>query len=291
MFAPLLFGLLSLGFTSALFGLAVMLRTRYWIPVPVSIKLNSKPYSPTSARIIIPGLSSAEYAILRKDMRSLTRRREMARFLAIPFVLAVSMGISLFQLGNASGGIDMSTTVPLYVIPIAVFSEMLAMTSIGQEGHAVWNIYAAPLSPKQFLKAKILLAILLGVAFSIAMLLGITALMKPTAFDISLLFGLGLIVVLEESALGLCIAAKFPDFRETVRSRYVTIWASFFGMLLGILVAMVTATPIFMAEAFGGSTNSLTLTLVSFLVGGIIFLGAWRLTQREAILLFENIRI
>ncbi len=289
LFLPLLFALLSLAFTSVLFGLAVNFRTRYWIPVPVSIKINSKPYQPTSTKIGIPGITSAESAIFRKDLRSLTRRREMARFLAIPFVLAASMAISLSQISTASGSANLAATIPLYLIPIAVFCEVLSMTSIGQEGQAVWNIYAAPIEPKQLLKAKMLLTTLLGIAFTFAMLIAITFFVSPTASDIALLLCLGFIVVLEEASFGLYVATKFPDFRETVRSRYVTIWGSMIGMFLGIVIALVTATPILLEAFFSGLT--IELTAATFLVGLIICLVSWKVTMRQAKLMFENIQI
>lgn len=286
---PLLFGLLSLSFAFALFALAVILRTRYWILVPVAIKINSKPYSPSVAKIRIPGITSAESAILRKDLRSLIRRREMARFLAIPFVLAASMAISLSQIGTASGSsIDLAATIPLYLIPIAVFCEVLSMTSIGQEGYAVWNIYVAPLKPEQFLKAKMLLTTLLGVAFTFAMLIAITLFVNPAGSDILLLLGLGIVVVLEEAAFGLYIAAKFPDFREMVRSRYVTISGSLLGMFLGIVIALLTATPLFLQPLFAGLTTELVAT--TFAIGLFVCLICWKVTVRQTKLLFENIR-
>jgi len=281
----LTFALLALVFTSALFGLAVNFRTRYWTPVPVSIKINSKPYKRTAPRLGIPGITIAESAIIKKDVRSLTRRREMARFLAIPFVLAASMALSLSQVGTVSGHPDVAAVVPLYLIPIAVFCEVLSMTSVGQEGPAVWNLYVAPLKPKQLLRAKFLLTTLLGVAFTFAMLLAITFFATASASDIALLLCLGFIVVFEEASFGLYVATKFPDFRETVRSRYVTIWGSMIGMFLGIVIALLTATPILL-NVFLSEAMELA---AAFLVGLIICIVLWSVTIRQTKLMFENI--
>ena len=67
----------------------------------------------------------------------------MARFLAIPFVLAVSLGLSFFPLGSESiaDTPGLLATVPIYLFPVAIFVGLLSMTSIGQEGYAVWNLY------------------------------------------------------------------------------------------------------------------------------------------------------
>ena len=176
--APLEFGLLSLGFMFALFGLAVGMRRAYWVPVPVSIRLSTQPYRASFSRFRLPGLDVAESAIIRKDLRSLTRRREMARFLAIPFVLAASLWISLYPFGNSGEGFGLAEIIPLYLIPIAVFCEVLSMTSIGQEGSAIWNLYAAPLDANKLVRAKMYLTIIVGTLFTCALLLAIAFLSK-----------------------------------------------------------------------------------------------------------------
>jgi hypothetical protein len=50
-------------------------------------------------------------------------------------------------------------------------------------------------------------------------------------------------LIFTESLLGLIIGIRFPDFTETLRSRFVSITGMLLGMLLGIVVAGVIATP------------------------------------------------
>ena len=134
---PLGYGALSLAFMLIIFGLAVGTRRAYWVPVPVAIRLSAQPYHASSDKFRIPGLDVAESAIVRKDFRSLIRRREMARFLAIPFVLAVSIWASVFPYASSSQGLGLTDIIPLYLIPIGMFCWLLSMTSIGQEGSAI----------------------------------------------------------------------------------------------------------------------------------------------------------
>jgi hypothetical protein len=216
----------------------------------------------------------------------------MARFLAIPFVLAISMGIGLLPLGSGA-----PSQPPLfffiatfYLLPVAIFVGALSMTSIGQEGYAVWNIYAAPIKPSQILRAKILFACALGVAFGVALLTIFAFFMNAVAAYYGVMFVIGVLVVLEVSALGVYFAARFPDFREMVRSRYVGVWGSLLGMITAIAVALLTVVPSAVSIVLYTSIAP-SFAAVSFLVGVAIFVLASKLAQRQITNLLQNITI
>jgi hypothetical protein len=284
-----IFGLLSLGFTFLLYAIAVDFRARFWVPVPVSIRISSGKYRPQKA-FRLPGISAAESAILRKDFRSLVRRREMARFLAIPFVLAVSMGISMYPLRGQAlpEQMGMVTLIPLYIIPLAIFCDILGMTSIGQEGNAVWNLYAAPVRPSQILRAKMLYVLILGALFGLAMIAVVSLLTASSLTGTWLYMILGAGIVLEQSSLGLYFGAKFPDFRETIRSRYVSLWGSLFGMFAGLVAAMATVAPV-LVSAMMNAIDLMQLAAVSFAVALAAFAIAWKLATRQLNRLLRNI--
>jgi hypothetical protein len=283
--ASVTLGIASLGFILTLFGLSVYSRRIFWVPVPVSIRLSTQPYRPMH-QFEIPGLDVAESAIVRKDIRSLTRRREMARFLAIPFVLAVSMWVSVYPFGNTtSSTVDMATAIPLYLIPVAIFCSILSMTSIGQEGAAVWHLYAAPLTPNQVVRAKMFPAIIMGTLFMLALLAAMNFLFKPVPTQVLDLLLLGLIVVLEESTLGIYIGAKFPDFREMIRSRYVSVGGSLFGTTLGLAIALFTASPFLLADIFQPILPARALAII---IGAAVFSMTWKLASRQVTRLFND---
>lgn len=291
LFTFITFAGLSGLFTLLLFWVAVEFRSRCWVPVPVSIQLSTQPYHARGSGFQLPWIGTGESAILRKDLRSLTRRREMARFLAIPFVLAISLGLSLFPLGEqtSTSGLGLLTIIPLYMIPVAIFVGILSMTSIGQEGYAVWNLYTAPIEPNHLLRAKMLYAELLGIGFSVGMLTIFSFLLKPLIAYFWLILALGIAVVFEESAIGICFGARFPDFREIVRSRYVGVWGSLFGMLLGIIAAMLTASPIIISVIWYPSILP-QLAALSFIVAGAIFVAASKIAKGQIKALFQNIQ-
>jgi hypothetical protein len=219
------------------------------------------------------------------------RRREMARFLAIPFVLAISMGISFFPMGGQSipEGPGLLVIIPLYLLPIAIFVGLLSMTSIGQEGYAVWNLYAAPVKPSGLLRAKMLFAILLGILFGVGMLVVLSFLLRSLVTYFWLILALGLAVVFEESAVGMCFGARFPDFREMIRSRYVGVWGSLTGMLVAIVSAMLTAAPIIISVMLYGMILP-QLAILCFLFAFAVLVVASKLAKSQISLLLENIR-
>jgi hypothetical protein len=212
----------------------------------------------------------------------------MARFLAIPFVLAASLWISLYPFGGSSEGVGLAETIPLYVIPIAIFCEVLSMTSIGQEGAAIWNLYAAPLDARKLVRAKMYLTFILGSLFTCGLLLAITFLSKSGIAEIGSLLLLGLIIVIEESALGVYVAGRFPDFRETVRSRYVSVSGSLLGPFLGLVVALLTASPILLADTL---QTVIPPILIVVLIGLLISAALWKLAIRQAESLLTEIQV
>jgi len=283
------FGALSIGFTFTLFQVAASVRARYWVPVPVSIRLSTRVYVPSKSLVSIPGLGLVESALLRKDFRSILRRREMARFMAIPFVLAASIGLSLFTSHSTSDSLSFVSILPLYIIPVTIFAQMLAMTSIGSEGYAVWNLYVAPIRPSQLLRAKLFYAISLGIVFCIGMAIFFSILVSSALPHLWVLMIVGIATVLEQSAIGITIGARFPDFRETIRSRYVSIWGSLLGIFVGLFVAFLTVSPVFLSiRVYQQFLNQ--FTILSFGLGLIAFLITWKIAERQVESLLRNIR-
>ena len=221
------------------------LRQAYWMPMPVSVRLSTATYAPSAGFLSRLGLNPTESAIVRKDFRSLSRRREMARFLAIPILIVASLLIpslvSTSQSPASSLGI-MFWFFPL-IFGVTFFALFTSMISVGQEGSAVWNLYSSPLLPRELVKAKVTANIILSLPIAIAFWLGIT-LLGHTSFKSSLAILLVLAaLILVESFVGLALAVKYPDFSETIRSRFIRLTGMLTGMLLGATVAGAILAP------------------------------------------------
>jgi hypothetical protein len=97
----LLFMVLSLLFIAALFYLGVWLNTRYGLYEPPAITVTRGVYAPKTGLLGRLGFSTSEAALIRKDLRAFTRRRElMAIFIGPIVIVLVPLMQSLGQAGQ-----------------------------------------------------------------------------------------------------------------------------------------------------------------------------------------------
>lgn len=101
LFASAVFSLLSLGFFVALAYLAFSLRARFWITAPPSLHFSGSSVVSGASRLRLLGLSNVSIALVRRELRSATRRKEVVRLMAIPLILPVCL--RLVQRTNLSG--------------------------------------------------------------------------------------------------------------------------------------------------------------------------------------------
>lgn len=232
-------------FAVFLFLVSVRLRWIYWVPMPVTVKLSTKKYIPHTGFLGRLGLNPTESALVRKDFKSLTRRREMARYLSVPVLLVISIILSS-TLSSAEGG-SSTSSIMFWVFPLlfglGLFALLNSMISVGQEGRAIWVIYSTPVSAREFIKAKLSANLILSIPLAFLFWLGIILLanssLKIMMALIITLSGLGLV----ESLLGLLVGIRFPDFSESLRSRFIRIQGMLLGMLAGVIIAGIIVLP------------------------------------------------
>lgn len=236
------YGLLTVSFSAFMFLGGVELRRRYWVPAPVSIRVTTTAYAPKIGLLGALGFNAVESAIIRKDLRSLVRRREMARFLAIPVVFVATILITSTTPGSTSAPTLVITT-PI-MLGAAIVAQVISMTSIGQEGQVIWAIYSSPILPKELVRAKISSSAFISAAIFLAIDLVMVLALRLSLEFLIVSIVLGLALSIEQALLGVGIGARFPEFTETVRSRYVTVTGSLVGGLTGIAAALITLAPL-----------------------------------------------
>jgi len=238
-----LFAASSLAFILLLFVAGLKLRERYWVPAQVSIKLGGGKYAPRAGFLNRVGFTVGEAALVRKDMRALTRRREMSGFIAIPIFITVIMGIpALSRLGEAEG-VGATFNYLIFLIGPMLFALILALSSFGQEGESVWNICALPLRVGDIIKAKLGFVLLPTLIFLVAVWLLVAVLQPPTETFLLLLAG-GLLPLPALTLMGLAAGARYPDFRVLPRSRFIGLKGTLLGFALGGAVTLAILTPL-----------------------------------------------
>lgn len=270
------FILLSIVFTFLILEAAAWLRVRYWSPMAVTIAVStSTVYIPKERSFL--WLNPVSYVLASKELKSLSRRKDMARFLAIPIMLVVVTFLPIVISGENPQTAMSGVSLVLLSEASIILPIMLSSVSIGQEGRSIANIYMLPISSEELLKGKLFHSwVISGAAiFGIAVLMQLLAPVSPLQF-LATLVAMAFIIV-TEGYVGLGAGSRHPDFTIGPRARYVTFvgFLSAFGM--GLMVTAATLTPLilyftgFFTTLIGGSI-SILLTIISTAAVGMVLL-------------------
>ena len=251
------FFVLTVCFTIFLLFLAIKVRGRFWSPYPVTVTVSNAEYAPRIGTLARFGFSSVESALIRKDLKGLTRRREMVPYLAIPFVMVFIFLIPQYtagsQISKAPAG---AIAFPLFFVA-GVFALVFSSVSIGQEGKAILNVYSLPVSPKAFLKAKATLAAAFSLLVALFMIVFSNFLVRLDTPNLLAMILLAPALALEETFVGLGFGMRYPDFADRPRPRFVRPLGMLIALPLGLLLMVITLSPILVGLIAAGLLLSL----------------------------------
>ena len=277
----LIYALLGIVLAVFLLFTSVKLRKKYWVPSPFAIKIaSSKPYTPKQGFFGRLGFTAAEAALLKKDFRGLTRRKEMIVWVAVPIGISV---ISLFStqssLATATTTIDRLTLFSGPLIGVFMFAFYLALTGIGQEGSAFLNLRIIPLKEKEVIKAKLSTALIPSVCAMVVVTALIHLIVQPQ-LEILIAIASALFAVLFEcSFVGLAIGSQFPDFTEVPRARFVEQKGVWLGMLIIACCVGITVLPLFIYTfSTLGAFPILLAPVLSAIAGVLICYASYKAT-------------
>ncbi len=265
----LLFIALSALLIAALYFLAVELNKRFGLYEPPAITLQkSGVYTPKTGILGKLGFSSVEAALIRKDLRAFTRRRELIGVYFFPIIIVI---ISIFySFGFGNNGAAASSTFSIwpgviFLVPASGMAMLLGQISIGEEGQAVWRIYASPISGKNLVKSKFFLTIIFSVIVLLASgFIGIIV-FQPTLKKAIVALIESFFMAVAVASVSLQIGFKGPDFSGTRRQRMIRQEWSLIGSIVGIIVGAVVFAPVFiqygLALLYGTSVSTFNYTI------------------------------
>ena len=269
------FLLLSLGFLAVLASAALALRAKFWVATPPSFHFSNTGTISSVSRLRKIGVSVISLALVRREIRSATRRKEVVRLMAIPIILPVMISFpALFSpaptTSAASGLISpLFLAVPL-LFGVGLGTLFLGMTSIGQEGKRLWSLSSLPIEAGTIVTSKILFTSLIS-TIGLVLGLGLTVFFfQVSIVDTMTFVAVGITLVLAEASLGVAIGSRYPDFSDGPRPRFVTIIGSIIGAFLGVIVMLLMSLPLLillLARVFLLLPFSLQL---SFFLGGML---------------------
>jgi hypothetical protein len=224
----LAFMFLSVLFIVSLFFLATLLNRRFGLYEPPAITVSRGVYVPRAGFLGRLGFSTVEAALLRKDLRAFTRRRELMTIFIVPIVIILVPLMQSLSQTNATIPYQMSVylTALTFLFPASIMVMSLGNFIIGEEGQAVWRIYSSPISAKNLVKSKYFF-----IVFFSLMVLAITGIFGFLMYHPSLRATIvasfeTVFLVFALGSLSLSNGIKGADFTEAPRARMIrTSWS------------------------------------------------------------------
>jgi hypothetical protein len=238
----LFFGV-TLLFMGGLYYLAFNLNKRfglYELPA-ITIQTKGAQYVPKTGLLGKLGFSSIEAALIRKDIRSFTRRRELMTTFIVPIVFVI---LPIFYSTTLSVAANIVYVAMVFLLPAGMMSMLLGNMLIGEEGQVVWRIYASPISPKNLVRAKYAFLLMLSlIVLAITGTFG-ALFFRPPAELIAVGFFVGVFLVFALGATGLYFGFRGADFSGGHRQKMIRQEWVFISFIACALVGLAIIAPL-----------------------------------------------
>ena len=273
---------LSLVLVLIVFLGGVKARAMNWVPVPVSYRLKPVEFKSSRRGILGSlGFSVFESALIRKDFKSLIRRRETLTQLAIPVMITITFLIA--QSGMIGGSAPPEEVKYFFIGNMLLVSVILGMSlsiiSLGQEGGAFQVLQITPLEPRSITRAKILHVFIPSFLLMSLIFYSIFSLIGDPVITAGA-FLLGITGVFDVVLVSMIIGAHFVDFTEVPRHRFVR-WE---GTLIAFLALFALIGVILSPFIVGLLKPEFALNLqVAFVISEVIATAVAYIGYRKAV--------
>ncbi len=241
-----IFSLASILFILVLFYVAVRLNTRFGLYEPPAITVSRGVYAPKVGFLGKLGFSSLEAAVMRKDFKAFTRRRELMYVFITPLVFIL---IPLMQyLGIYGGPVPYEASrfllAIILLVPGATMAIMLGLMIIGEEGESVWLFFSSPMTARGLVKCKYSFVIIFS--FVVMLVCGVIGILvaRPSPDIAMALLIESILLILALGAVSLGAGIKGADFTEAPRPRMVRPLTVLVYMLLCLVLVLAIFSPL-----------------------------------------------
>jgi len=241
----IIFPLASLAFIYALFLAAARLNVRFGLYEAPSITISRGPYIPKTGLLGRLGFSSMEAAIIRKDFRAFTRRRELMYIFIMPIVFIIMPLLSSMRgtVGTMPSAFYSFLFAYLTLLPGTLMAISLGSITTGSEGGSVWYVYSSPIPVKGLVKAKYFFATLFSFAVTLVCFFISALLMSPSPRMAGIGLTEAILLVFSLGMVSLSFGIRGADFREFPRPRMIRPLWGFINVIVCILLALAVISP------------------------------------------------
>ncbi len=219
----IVFFVLSILFMVGLFLLGTALNTRFGLYEPPAITISRGAYVPKTGVLGKFGFSAVEAALIRKDLKAFTRRRELIGTFIVPIVFLIIPFMSSFNGAQSTNAPEVPFVMLAIssVFPVAIMAMSLGSFMTGEEGQNIWRLYSSPVSAKNFVKSKY--AFILFFSLIVLPITGTVGfLIYQPSFNTILTLSLAAVfLAIPVGLLSLANGIKGADFNEVPRPRMI----------------------------------------------------------------------
>jgi hypothetical protein len=236
-------------FMAALYFVAVVLNMRFGLyePPAITIQKSGSVYAPKTGFLGKLGFSSVEVALIIKDIRAFTRRRELISIFIIPIVfviIPVMNSLNFSNSGSTISEVNLFFVGMTFLFPTGVMAMTMGNMLIGEEGLAVWRIYASPITPKNLVKSKLFLLIIFSfVVLILTSIVGVAAYQPSLKLTVTAILE-GIFLIFAVGSIALSIGFKGADFSATRRARMIRQKWSLISLIVCSLAGLAVLAPL-----------------------------------------------
>jgi hypothetical protein len=286
---------LSTLFIAGLFFLAMLLNRRFGLYEPPAITISRGVYAPKTGFLGKLGFSTVEAALIRKDLKAFTRRRELMTIFIIPIIVIIVPIMQSFGQSEAMPAFLLTLYRAMtFLLPASIMTMGLGSFMIGEEGQTVWRIYASPTSAKTLVKSKYFFIIFFSV-----IVLAITGIFGFIIYQPSLRYTIvacleAAFLIFALGAISLSNGIRGADFTEVPRARMIRLSWSFKNLGACSLAGVAMLAPFFpyalssmLSEIMPGLTvevflDPLLALVVSAVIAVIVTVIFYRIALKNA---------
>ncbi len=293
----LVYSIASAVFVFLLFLLAVRLNARFGLYEPPAITVSKGAYFPKKSFLERVGFSSLDAALIRKDLRAFTRRRELIYIFIAPLVIVL---MPLLTVGYSQGAFPSFLSIWTLLLPGALMSMYLGAIIIGEEGSSIWLLLSSPINARELVKSKYAFVVLISCLS--AMLCDIVGILigRPSLNLVIVALIESLLLILALAAVSVGSGVKGAQFVETPRPRMVSPMTSFTNFLKCLVVGVIIILPLLpnglhlFASSMTGRLPELSLpiaVMASTVVSLVITYLFYRVALRNAKQLLAGVQV
>jgi len=241
-----IFSLASLLFILILFYVAVRLNSRFGLYEPPAITVSRGVYVPKMGLLRKLGFSLLETAVIKKDFRAFTRRRELMYIFIMPIVFILMPLMQYLGVLGQSPPTEASPFLLAWILlmPGALMAVMLGNMIVGQEGGSVWYLYSSPITANGLVKCKYTFIIIFSCIVTIVCsIVGILVAHPSLNFAVAS-FVESLLLIFALGAVSLGAGIRGADFVEIPRPKMIRPLTALVNMIVCFVLALVILSPL-----------------------------------------------